>query len=166
MSHRRHHPQRKKCRKKVKIVKKKIVRVTCRPPDVYVTAPQGPIGPEGPQGPPGPQGPIGPPGTVGTISIVPSVQRYFYIADEDIELTSPAVLAAEQFTNDAGETVSEFTGLGQYSYYNLYVNGIMQEGRMYGLTPEALIMSASGDKIYSGTSIIIETIQFSVEISP
>ncbi|MBW7476989.1 collagen-like protein [Paenibacillus oenotherae] len=52
--------------KRRKVIKK-IVRVSCPPPEVNVTAPTvtGPLGPQGPQGIAGPAGPIGPQGIQG-----------------------------------------------------------------------------------------------------
>lgn len=70
-------PQRKRCHKKtvivckpkrknkVVIVKKKIVKVSCPPPNVNVTPLPGPQGPQGLPGLTGPQGPQGPQGLTG-----------------------------------------------------------------------------------------------------
>jgi len=54
--------KRKKCRNRIV---KKIVKVTCPPPQVNVTAPAGPTGPQGPQGIPGSVGATGATGTNG-----------------------------------------------------------------------------------------------------
>lgn len=56
-------------KRQVRKVVKKIVRVSCPPPELNVTAPTvaGPPGPQGPQGPQGPAGQIGPQGIQGPV---------------------------------------------------------------------------------------------------
>ncbi|WP_412674832.1 DUF4183 domain-containing protein [Aneurinibacillus thermoaerophilus] len=130
-------------------------------PPVYTPGPQGPPGPPGPQGLPGLQGP---PGSPGSVAIIPTVQRYFYITNSDIQ--APEVISATQFTNDNGGPISEFTNLGQNSYSNLYINGILQEGSLYSVSTSALTINPDGSTIFSGTSIILEIVQFSAQILP
>lgn len=131
---------------------------------------QGPIGPQGepgaagvpgPQGDPGPTGPPGPPIT--GITILPTAQRYFYFAAEDIQ--APVTIPANQFSDDEGAATEEFTGIGLNSYSNLFINGLLQEGSLYSLTAAALTLNIVGDVIYEGTPIIVETVQFQAQIS-
>jgi hypothetical protein len=98
------------CKKRI-VIRKKIIRVVCPPPRVNVTAPQGPAGPAGPPGPPVPV-------IIPDTMIIPTVRRYFYVANSDIQATE--VIPATQFTNDDGEVISEFTGLNQNSFTTLY----------------------------------------------
>jgi hypothetical protein len=164
--------KRKKECKKVIVIRKKIVRVACPQPKIKVTAPQGiqgPSGPQGIQGPSGPQGiqgPAGPPGPViiPDFIILPTAQRYFYIANSDIAL--PTVIPANQFTNDDGESIVEFSDFDQNSYTNLYINGIMQAGSSYSISTNALIINDDQATIFAGTPIILETVRFSVQIIP
>jgi hypothetical protein len=129
--------------------------------------PPGPPGPrgmgiQGPPGPPGPQGPPGPPGPI-NIRIIPTVQRFFFIASSDITLTIPQTIPANQFTNDNGDIVTSFPNLDQSSYSNLYINGILQQGSLYLVSTSGLTLQPTGDIIFSGTPIIIETVQFSIQ---
>jgi hypothetical protein len=145
--------RRKKHRKKVIIIRKKII----------VTAPQGIQGSPGIQGPSGLQGEQGPPGPVSAITIIPSVNRYYYIASSDF--SDPVALPANEFTNDEGIFTTAFTGTGQNSYSNLYLNGILQEGSLYNLNEDALTINPNNQTIFSGTPIILETIQFFAQSS-
>ncbi|KQO17779.1 DUF4183 domain-containing protein [Paenibacillus sp. Leaf72] len=150
--------------------------------------PQGPSGSQGPQGPPGlqgiqgpqgpgsqgiqgspglqgPQGPPGPPGPVvlPDIIILPSAQRYFYIVTSDIQ--SSVTIPAKEFTNDEGTLITAFTGIGQNSYSNLYINGILQEGSIYSLNESALNINLNNQTIFLGTPIILEIIQFFAQVT-
>jgi hypothetical protein len=153
---------RKKGRKKVILIRKKYYRSAYPQPEINVNAPQGTQGSQGPQGI---QGPQGLPGSfiIPHASIMLTAKRYFYIVSSDITL--PADIPANQFTNDDGESVVEFTDSDQNSYVNLYINGIMQAGDSYRISTNALTIKADQDTIFAGTPIIIETVQSSVQIT-
>jgi len=94
---------------------------------------------------------------------VPTAYRYFYITDEDLQ--SVVVLEASQFTDDEGNPVMAYEGLSPSGYSNLYLNGMMQEGSLYKISPTALTMDLGSDIIYAGTPIIIENVEMSVVAS-
>jgi hypothetical protein len=156
---------RKKGRKKVILIRKKYYRSAYPQPEINVNAPQGTQGSQGPQGI---QGPQGLPGTfiIPHASIMLTAKRYFYIASSDITL--PADIPANQFTNDDGESILEFefTDIDPNSYANLYINGIMQVGGSYRVSTNALTIKLNNDTIFAGTPIILETVQSSVQIIP
>lgn len=121
---------------------------------------QGPQGLQGEQGIQGPRGPQGPPGS-SDITIVPRVYRYFYIPDT--ELAALTVVEASQFTNDVGEPVEAIEGLSLNSYSRLFVNGMLQESRLYSIDPSALTLRLGLDMILAGTPIIIENVELNVQ---
>ncbi|WP_213654245.1 DUF4183 domain-containing protein [Paenibacillus vini] len=125
-----------------------------------VSGPEGPQGPQGEQGIQGPRGPQGPPGS-SDITIVPRVYRYFYIPDT--ELAALTVVEASQFTNDVGEPVEAIEGLSLNSYSRLFVNGMLQESRLYSIDPSALTLRLGLDMILAGTPIIIENVELNVQ---
>jgi hypothetical protein len=127
--------------------------------------PQGPAGASGPQGPPGPQGEQGPPGPLPDITIIPMVNRYYYITSSDLVVSGPVAISATLFTDDAGNLITDFSGLGPNSYNNLFINGILQEGNAYSLSPNTLTLNLQGNTVYSGTPITLETIQFFALVS-
>ncbi|MFE5321717.1 DUF4183 domain-containing protein [Paenibacillus sp. NPDC056579] len=138
-----------------------------------LSGPQGPqgipgsSGVQGPQGIQGATGPQGPPGivTVPSIEVTPSVNRYFYFPSTDLDLSLPVTIPADQFTNDAGESQSDFTGLGPSSFSNLYINGIVQPGNSYNVNRAKLIFLPQSETIYAGTPIVLETVQLFAKIS-
>jgi hypothetical protein len=133
--------------------------------------PQGPAGtdgatgPAGPQGPTGATGPQGPPGPLPDITIIPMVNRYYYITSSDLVVSGPVAISANLFTDDAGNLITDFSGLGPNSYNNLFINGILQEGNAYSVSPNTLTLNLQGNTVYSGTPITLETIQFFALVS-
>jgi len=89
------------------------------------------------------------------------VKRYFYVAPHDIELTNEKQeIDCTQFVNDQGGAVKRFRDFRKSGYFNLYVNGMMQGASFYRISRTRLILNATGQTIYQGTPIIIESIGF------
>ncbi|WP_169081741.1 DUF4183 domain-containing protein [Paenibacillus sp. PL91] len=127
---------------------------------------QGEQGEQGIQGAPGIQGSQGPRGSTGAVTIpdiiiLPTAQRYFYMMSSDAQ--SQVTIPADAFTNDEGAIVTEFSDIGQNSYSNLYINGILQEGSIYQLTENAVSIHFNNQTLFSGTPIIIEIVSFSAK---
>lgn len=93
--------------------------------------------------------------------IVPRVYRYFYIPDT--ELAALTVVEASQFTNDVGGPVEAIEGLSFNCYSRLFVNGMLQESRLYSIDPSALTLRLGLDMILAGTPIIIENVELNVQ---
>lgn len=54
------------------------------------------------------------------ISIIPTVNRYFYISENDIHLVNQEIISTNKFTNDEGNITSNFTILKPNGYVNIY----------------------------------------------
>ncbi|WP_373430061.1 DUF4183 domain-containing protein [Paenibacillus sp. GD4] len=126
---------------------------------------RGPLGYEGPQGPQGPPGPQGPAGPLPDVSIIPVVYRYYYNASQDLTSIGPLNIPADLFVDNMGNIVTSFKGLGPNSYNNLFINGIMQAGNAYNISPNALTLYPDGMSIYKGTPLTLEIVQFSVLVT-
>ncbi|QYR22745.1 DUF4183 domain-containing protein [Paenibacillus sp. sptzw28] len=131
-----------------------------------IPGPQGPRGlqgSQGPQGPRGTQGIQGPPGpsVVPDIAILADDQRFFYIVPSDIE--GNTVIPANQFINDNGSMTAEFLNTGPNSITNVYINGILQQSGLYAVSLNEITIFPDST-IYAGASIIIEIVQFTVQI--
>ena len=125
--------------------------------------PQGIQGVQGARGEQGPMGPQGPSGSVNEIAIIPQSQRYFYFPASN--LVSPIVIQASQFSNDDGQTIDQFIGIGVNSYSHLFINGMLQESKLYELTESSLTLYIDNDEIiYKDTPIIVETNLFIAQI--
>ncbi|WP_154984622.1 DUF4183 domain-containing protein [Paenibacillus xylanexedens] len=134
---------------------------------------QGPVGPQGVageqgppgvQGPTGPQGEQGPPGSIPGIQIIPTSDCYFYFPDTDLDLSNSVTVAAGEFVNDEGGSISQFAGIGMTSYYNLYINGIVQPGNSYVLTTDDLFIPSQSGVLFAETPVIIEIVQLTAVI--
>lgn len=100
-------------------------------------------------------------GSPPTSPVIPTVNRYFYVAESPINLTNGATLSATNFTDDTGNPVSAFTLYSPNGYVNLYVNGVMQQGNMYAVDNNTLTITPDGSTIAQGTPLVIESIGFS-----
>ncbi|MDN8591637.1 DUF4183 domain-containing protein [Paenibacillus sp. 11B] len=141
--------------------------------DPGVPGAQGPAGPQGEQGEPGvpgaqgpagPQGEQGPPGSIPGIEIIPTVNRYFYFPDTDLNLSDSVTIPVGEFVNDDGRSVSEFAGIGLTSIYNLYINGIVQPGNSYDVSKVMLFFPSQGGVLFAETPIILEIIQLTAHV--
>ncbi|MEK8197958.1 DUF4183 domain-containing protein [Lysinibacillus sp. FSL M8-0134] len=101
-----------------------------------------------------------PPVVIPEGTIIPIINRYFYIVTEAIDLTNGATLAANLFTDDNGDPVTEFTLFKPNGYVNLYINAVMQEGGAYEVAPDSLTLNPFNTTIFTGTPIIIESLGF------
>jgi hypothetical protein len=107
-------------------------------------------------------GPTGPTGTVASVTVVPTVQRFFTVVAADV--TTPATFPAAQFTDDGGAAIGAFPAIGINGYSNLYINGMMQEASAYTVTETGLTIDTTGDTIFRGTPLAVETVQFTAQI--
>ncbi|WP_049827327.1 DUF4183 domain-containing protein [Paenibacillus maysiensis] len=128
---------------------------------------QGPTGTQGVSGSTGAQGVTGPSGPafdIADIEIVPTAERYFYFAPEDIQ--SSVTIRVDQFSVDGAQEASPLFNVGSNSYANLYINGMIQESTLYSLTPSSVTIHLDeGETIHSGTPIIVEIVQFRARYS-
>lgn len=94
------------------------------------------------------------------IKITPVVKRFFFICDEDIDLSVKQLIPANKFTNDQGMSVTGFPFKKPNGYSNLFINGLMQQGSIYSITTKGLTINDVGGTIFVGTPIIIEMVNF------
>lgn len=81
-----------------------------------------------------------------------------------MDLTDGIVILSSQFNNDSGEVIKVFSDFGKEGYFNLFINGVMQEGGMYRVKPNALAIAAAEQTISEGTPIIIESVGFTTKV--
>lgn len=122
-------------------------------------------GNQGQSGPPGPVGPQGPPGPSGdsNLSVIVLPFRYFYFPDSDLQ--SSVAIPVEQFHDDDGNNATQFLGPDPRNYTNLYINGLLQEGQIYEVTTDSLILELGDDTVFAGTPIILEQVKISLRSS-
>ncbi|NMD69281.1 DUF4183 domain-containing protein [Bacillus sp. DNRA2] len=94
------------------------------------------------------------------LRVIPSVRRFFFICEEDIQLTEDHFLPANKFVSDQGNLITGFPYQKQNGYINLYINGVMQQSSIYSLSTKGLTIKNVGGTIYTATPIIIEIVEF------
>ena len=99
--------------------------------------------------------PIIPSGT-----IIPTINRYFYIVPSTINLINGITFPATFFTNDQGTSVTEFKTFYPNGYVNLYINAMMQAGGVYHVSPSSVTINALNGRLLAGTPIIVESLGF------
>lgn len=100
------------------------------------------------------------PPTVPSRTIIPTINRYFYVVSTPINLTNGATLPATLFSNDDGNLITAFNIANPNGYVNLYINAMMQGGGIYTVTPSSLTLNPNNGNILVGTPIIIESVGF------
>ncbi|MBO0602624.1 DUF4183 domain-containing protein [Sporosarcina sp. E16_3] len=98
---------------------------------------------------------------ISEVSIIPTVNRYFYIPVSTIDLTNGATIPSNLFYNDDGGLTTEFMIFCPNGHVNLYINGVMQQGGMYRVNTNSLIINPTASKISASTPIVIESLGFS-----
>ena len=104
-----------------------------------------------------------------TTNVVPQDQRFFYVTTAETAPGSTLTIDAASFFQDDGSAVTELPALAaNNSYYNVYVNGVLQMGGLSTYTPGATTVGslsinvpAGGDSILADTPIVLEVVNYS-----
>ncbi len=99
------------------------------------------------------------------LQIKPIVRRFFYIPKSDLSLTKQLQIPSGNFVDDHGESIDHFPQHSEDSYWNLYINGVLQEGKLYAVDAKGLTITMTGQKIPAETPIILEFVQIAASES-
>lgn len=106
-----------------------------------------------------------PPEPISEITIIPTINRYFYIPQSTINLSNGATIPANLFYDDNDNQIEEFMTFSPNGYLNLYINGVIQEGGFYQVNSNTLKINPAAGVIFAGTPIIVESLGFAAEAS-
>lgn len=103
-----------------------------------------------------------------TTDAVPTDTRFFYITTAETAAGATLTIDAASFLQDDGSPATELPTLAtNNSYYNVYVNGVLQMEGIATYTPGAtgvgslaINVPAGGDSIPANTPIVLEIVQF------
>ena len=93
-------------------------------------------------------------------TIIPTINRYFYVVPTTINLIDGITLPAALFTNDQGTSITEFKTFSPNGYVNLYINAMIQAGGVYHISPSSLTIYPTNGRLSAGTPIIVESLGF------
>jgi len=89
--------------------------------------------------------------------------RFFNILATPLAITDGTTIAATTFLTDSGSTATAFP-IVINGYYNLYINGVLQEADAYTVSSTELTFNTVTASIAAGTPIIIEAVELSTTI--
>lgn len=114
-----------------------------------------------------------------TVDVNPVVTRFFYVTDEETAPGGTLTIMRSEFFDDTGEALTtELPSLEEdNSYYNVYVNGVLQMGDLSSFTPDVADPSTdpvltiqvplAGDgPLLGGTPIVLEVVNFEAASTP
>ena len=82
----------------------------------------------------------------------------------EVNLDAPFVISAGQFTDDDGNHTFQSISVGQNTSSTVYINGMIQEGRIHTITSEALTLYSPGDVLLAGTPILLEVLYLTAQV--
>jgi len=94
-----------------------------------------------------------------TTTVNPTVSRFVATVDADMIGATETVIQADSFVDDNGDPVTELPVPTTSGYFNVYSNGVLQEGGLSALTATELTLATT--EIQPGTPVILEIVDFS-----
>jgi len=103
-----------------------------------------------------------------TIETVPTDSRFFYVTTTSTAAGATLTIDAADFLTDTGAAVTTLPTLPtNNSYFNVYINGVLQMSGISAYTPGAtgvgslaITVPAGGDGILADTPIVLEIVNF------
>ncbi|WNR45626.1 DUF4183 domain-containing protein [Paenibacillus roseipurpureus] len=100
-------------------------------------------------------------GTV-TTTVDPNVTRFDAVLTGGM-ITTDTTIPAASFSDDNGDPVVALPAPPTSGYYNVYVNGVLQEGGLSTLTTASLVLDTT--LAVAGTPVVLEVADFSTTSS-
>ena len=94
-----------------------------------------------------------------TTTVNPTVSRFVATVNADMIGATETVIQAEDFVDDNGDPVTELPVPTTSGYFNVYSNGVLQEGGLSTLASTELTLATTD--IQPGTPVILEVVDFS-----
>ncbi len=102
-----------------------------------------------------------------TVTASPTVSRFFYTATATTTGATTLTIDAADFFGDTGGAATALPALAtDNSYYNVYINGVLQMAGLSTYTPGATgvgslaITVPAGSSVLTGSPIVLEVVNF------
>ncbi|MGG5254377.1 DUF4183 domain-containing protein [Neobacillus sp. SM06] len=103
-----------------------------------------------------------------TTNVVPSPQKFFYVTAAETAAGSTLTVDAASFFQDDGAAATALPALtSSNSYFNVYINGVLQQQGNSTYTPGATTIGslafavpAGGSPILQNTSVVLEVVNY------
>lgn len=97
-------------------------------------------------------------GGVISTAVTPAVTRYFSVVTEDMIGATTITMPATSFLDDVEAAITAFPVLAISEYYNVYINGMLQQGSISSLSTDELVLNTVD--IIAGVPILLEIASF------
>ncbi|MFC3798753.1 DUF4183 domain-containing protein [Cohnella sp. GCM10012308] len=97
-------------------------------------------------------------GGVITTTVTPTVARFYAAVTAGMIAGGVTTIPAASFLDDADAPVAALPDPPTDGYYNVYVNGILQQGGLSTLTTASLVLAT--DDLAEGTPVLLEVSTF------
>ncbi|MFF2793370.1 DUF4183 domain-containing protein [Lysinibacillus xylanilyticus] len=92
------------------------------------------------------------------VNVTGTSTRFFNVLAAPLSITDGTTVAANTFLNDSGSAATTFP-IVTNGYYNLYINGVLQEGGSYSVSGAGLTFHTVTGTLPAGTPIIVEAVE-------
>ncbi|MBU5673424.1 DUF4183 domain-containing protein [Paenibacillus brevis] len=99
--------------------------------------------------------PVATGGTVTTV-ITPDSARFLAIIDAGMIGATDTTIAAASFVDDADAPVTALPDLGTSDYFNVYINGTIQQASLSTLTTASLVLDTTD--LIAGVPVVLEVV--------
>ncbi|CAM4475223.1 DUF4183 domain-containing protein [Paenibacillus phoenicis] len=106
--------------------------------------------------------PVASGGEVTTV-VTPTVTRYFATLTADMIGATETTIPAASFVDDADAPITELPELTGTDYFNVYINGVLQQSSLSTLTTASLVLDTVD--LIAGVPVQIEVGSFSNVVS-
>ncbi|WP_127592265.1 DUF4183 domain-containing protein [Paenibacillus lautus] len=101
--------------------------------------------------------PVATGGTI-TTTVTPTVARYFALITEAMIGADSITMPATSFVDDAEAPVTAFPALTGTEYFNVYINGMLQQLALSTLTTASLVLDTTD--VPAGIPVLLEIASF------
>lgn len=84
--------------------------------------------------------------------------KFFNVLAAPLAITDGTTVAATAFLDDTGVAATAFPVIAN-GYYNLYINGVLQEGDAYTVSETELTFNGVDGTLSAGTPLILEAVE-------
>lgn len=93
------------------------------------------------------------------VNVTGTSTRFFNILAAPLVVADGTTVLATAFLDDSGTAAANFPVVTN-GYYNLYINGVLQEGDSYAITATELTFNTVTGTISAGTPVVVEAVEF------
>lgn len=93
------------------------------------------------------------------VNVTGTSRRFFNVLDTVLQVVDGTTIDVAEFLDDSGNVATAFPVVVN-GYYNLYINGVLQEGDSYTISETELTFNGVEGTINARTPLVIEAVEF------